>query len=146
MDDCRSEDEIEEENIMSRSGYDGECDGWQLIMYRGSVASSIRGKRGQQLLRDMLAAMDAMPEKVLIAHALEADGKYCALGVVGKARGIDMTALDPEEPDQIAPAFDIAAALAREVAYINDEWGHKTQEGRWSRVRAWVVDNLLTVY
>lgn len=35
---------------MSRSGYTDDCDGWQLIMYRGAVASAIRGARGQRLL------------------------------------------------------------------------------------------------
>ena len=32
---------------MSRSGYTDECDGWELVRWRGAVNSAIRGKRGQ---------------------------------------------------------------------------------------------------
>ena len=48
---------------MSRSGYSDDIDdNWAHIMWRGRVASSIRGKRGQAMLRELLAALDAMPE------------------------------------------------------------------------------------
>lgn len=57
---------------MSRSGYTEDCDGWDLIRWRGAVASAIRGKRGQAFLREALAALDAMPEKQLISHDLVA--------------------------------------------------------------------------
>ena len=61
---------------MSRSGYvDDMCDEWALIRYRGAVKSAIRGKRGQAFLREMLAALDAMPEKRLISGALVFDGQ-----------------------------------------------------------------------
>lgn len=63
---------------MSRSGYIDELDQWDLIRYRGQVASAIRGKRGQAFLRDLLAALDAMPEKRLIAGTFERDdGDMC---------------------------------------------------------------------
>lgn len=57
---------------MSRSGYSEDYDGdhWDLIRWRGAVASSIRGKRGQAFLREALAALDAMPEKKLITGDL----------------------------------------------------------------------------
>ena len=29
---------------MSRSGYTDECDGWELVRWRGAVNSAIRGK------------------------------------------------------------------------------------------------------
>lgn len=45
-----------------------------MIRWRGAVASAIRGKRGQAFLREMLAALDAMPEKRLIAGSLVFDG------------------------------------------------------------------------
>jgi hypothetical protein len=43
---------------MSRSGYVDDVDQKDLAMYRGAVASAIRGKRGQALLREMREAMD----------------------------------------------------------------------------------------
>jgi hypothetical protein len=130
---------------MSRSGYSDDIDQWDLIRWRGAVKAATRGKRGQRLLRDLAEALDAMPVKALIAHELENEhGEVCALGAVGKARGIDMSRLDAEEPSEVAHAFDIAQALAQEVAYMNDEaWHGLTPEKRWLRVRSWVAENLV---
>lgn len=106
---------------MSRSGYSDDCDGPELALWRGAVASAIKGRRGQALLRETLAALDAMPVKKLIAHELAHDGEYCTLGVVGQVRGIDITKLDPEDREGVAKAFNIAPALAAEIVYENDE-------------------------
>lgn len=107
---------------MSRSGYSDECDGWDLIRWRGAVASAIRGKRGQAMLRELVAALDAMPEKRLAATELVTDeGDYCALGVLGRARGMDIESIDPEDHEAVADAFGIAHALACEVMFKNDE-------------------------
>lgn len=126
---------------MSRSGYSEELDNWALIKWRGQVASAIRGKRGQKLLQELAEAMDAMPAKELIAHEFERDGAYCALGVVGAKRGIDLDSIDPDEPDEVAAAFDIAEQLAREIVYINDEY-HLTPANRWKLVREWVTEQI----
>ena len=131
---------------MSRSGYSEDLDNWALIKWRGQVASATRGRRGQSLLRDLLAALDAMPKKELIAHELElANGDRCALGVVGMARGIDMSRLDPSEPEDVAAAFDIARPLAMEIVYENDDgdfFGQETLHERWTRMRRWVADQI----
>lgn len=129
---------------MNRSGYTDDCDdNWRSIMYRGAVKSAIRGTRGQELLRDMIAALDAMPDKRLIAGELEEGGDVCALGSVGKFRGVEMSGLDPGEPEEVAAAFKIAPALAREVVYMNDErFDEGSPEKRWERMRAWAVSKL----
>lgn len=130
---------------MSRSGYvDDDCDQWAMICYRGAVASAIRGKRGQAFLREMLAAMDAMPEKKLIAQELELAGQVCAIGSVGLARGIDMNKIDPEDSSSVAKVFGISEALAREIVWENDEcgWHDDTPEKRFERMRKWIVSNL----
>src|SRR5580704_5504144 len=109
---------------MSRSGYTDDYDGDDLALgrWRAQVASSIRGRRGQKLLRDLLAALDAMPEKALIIGELKTeDGEVCALGALAVARGMDTTKIDPEEPEQVGSAFDISHQLAAEIAYMNDE-------------------------
>lgn len=130
---------------MSRSNYDDCCDGWDLIRWRGAVSSAIRGKRGQQLLKEMAIALDAMPNKRLVTNALEANGEVCALGCVGKARGIDMAPIDPYEPEDVAKAFGISRALAQEIAHINDDWHrHATPEERWQTVRNWVAEHINT--
>jgi hypothetical protein len=131
---------------MSRSGYSDDDNNWLMIIWRGAVASAIRGRRGQAFLKEMLAAMDALPEQKLIAHELEAHGAVCALGAVGKARGLDMSKIDPKERDVVAGAFGIAPALAAEVAYMNDEgigyWVNEMPETRFARMREWIKDNI----
>jgi hypothetical protein len=113
---------------MSRSGYTDDIDDtWRHIMWRGRVASSIRGKRGQALLRDLLAALDAMPDKKLYPNSFStASGEYCTLGVLGAARGTKMDDLgDAEEGcDErlVAERFGVAAPLVQEIMYMNDEW------------------------
>lgn len=140
---------------MSRSGYHDDLDDLTLGRWRGMVASATRGKRGQQFFRDLLAALDAMPEKVLITSALQDDsGDVCALGALGRQRGVDMSKIDPECPEQVAPAFNIAECLAQEVEYMNDEYHERpydpkimdyrkiTPEERWQKMRAWVVSQI----
>jgi hypothetical protein len=135
---------------MSRSGYTYEYDGAALNLWRGAVESAIKGKRGQRLLRELAAAMDAMPEKVLIADELvDAEGSVCALGAVGKLRGMDMTKVDPHYREQVAQVFDIAPALAAEIAFVNDEeadwippFKGETPAQRWERMREWVESNI----
>lgn len=128
---------------MSRSGYSDDCDGWELIMWRGAVASAIRGKRGQDFLREMLDALDALPEPRLIAHDLIKDGEVCAIGSVGVRRGIAMDKLDVWESAEIAKAFGVAKALVCEIEYINDE-SRQTPEQRFQSVRAWAAKQLAT--
>lgn len=131
---------------MSRAQYDDCLDSWDLIRWRGAVAQATRGARGQAFLREMLAALDAMPEKRLIRNELvRADGAVCALGAVACARGLDASKIEPEEPEQVAGAFGIAPALAREIAYENDETHvmrgdalYDEGERLWRHMRAWV--------
>jgi hypothetical protein len=106
---------------MSRSGYHDDIDNWSLIKWRGRVASATRGKRGQKLLRDILAALDAMPVKRLIAHELATEGEFCTLGALGAARGLDMSSIDPEDRDAVAATFDVAMPLVAEIVWHNDD-------------------------
>ena len=134
---------------MSRSGYiDDMDDMWQHICWRGAVASAFKGRRGQAFLKEMLAALDALPEKALVANELEQkDGAVCALGAVGKARGIDMSELDPEDRETVASKFGIAAAMAAEIVFTNDEWVYdptkETTGQRFYRMRQWVESQII---
>ncbi len=131
---------------MSRSGYHEDHDPWDLIRYRGQVASATRGKRGQRMFRELKAALEAMPKRELIAEQLEtSEGQVCALGALGQVRDVDMSKLDPHEPYQVGDAFDIAHQLAAEVVCVNDDEGHwqQTPEQRWTRVDSWVCSQLI---
>jgi hypothetical protein len=142
---------------MSRSGYDDcDCDNQSLYLYRANVDRAFDGKRGQAFLKEMLAAMDAMPEKRLISFGFEiAEPRYpgerigdvCALGTVSKSRGIKMPDVDPEDTDyaigEIASKrLGIAECMAREIMYMNDEFHNhrktETPEERFARMRNWV--------
>lgn len=132
---------------MSRSGYcdDYEMENWSMIRWRGQVASAIRGKRGQAFLRELVEALDAMPEKRLIANDLEHAGNVCAIGSVGLKRGVDMSVLDPHDYDTIAGVFGIAPQLVQEIEWENDEaWHYSSPEQRWTRMRAWAVSQIRT--
>lgn len=151
---------------MSRSGYVDEEDySGQFAMWRGQVASAIRGKRGQALLRDMLAAMDAMPQKKLIRnHLCDASGEVCALGALGQYRGVDLSQFERfidtdgycDDPGNLAEVLgnrlNAATQLVQEIQYLNDEHldfeyvnGQRreiTPEERWQKMRGWIVTNL----
>ena len=126
---------------MSRSGYTDDCEGWDLIRWRGAVNSAIKGARGQAFLKEMLTALDAMPEKKLIAGELAEGDAVCALGAVGKARGVAMDGIDPEDRERVARAFGIAEALAAEIVFENDQdfyYSKETPEERFARMRRWI--------
>lgn len=145
---------------MSRSGYcdDGE-NTWALVCWRGAVNSALRGKRGQAFLTELAEAMDAMPVKRLVTEELQADGEFCTLGVVGKARNLDMSAIDPDDSEAVAGKFGLAEAMVREIVWENDEhpgvygtrpdgstgWRRETPEERWIRMREWVESNIKQV-
>jgi hypothetical protein len=159
---------------MSRAGYYDDCDD-PLAMgrWRAAVRSAMRGKRGQAFLKEALAVLDAMPDKRLIAGHLVVDGDQCAfgmpdivvggdvlvdkhgaptpmgavclLGAVGQARGLDMSDLDPEDMETVAPTFGLADAMARELVYWNDEGGpySESPEHRWQRMREWISNQII---
>lgn len=134
---------------MSRSGYSHDLEPWSLICWRGAVKSAIRGKRGQRFLRDIIDALDALPEKKLAAGNLVSADGCCAMGAVAIHKGIDVSGIDPYERDQVASLFDISEALAAEIADLNDDeqWCRPERQSdaankRWHRMRNWAESNL----
>src|SRR5229473_3282486 len=119
---------------MSRSGYSDDYE--NVNLWRGAVDRSIRGRRGQAFLKEMLDALDAMPDKRLITGDLIYDGSVCAIGAVGVKRGMDMKDIDPEDHKAVASKFGVAHAMACELMYLNDECGHftETPEERFVRM------------
>lgn len=135
---------------MSRSGYTDDMD--DVLSYgrwRGQVASAIRGKRGQAILKELLCALDEMPDKKLYAGNFKTEsGEFCTLGVLGHKKGINLTHLGDEDYgcDQIEVGrrFNIAYQLASEIMFMNDEGGryNSTPEQRWQDMRRWITDNI----
>lgn len=129
---------------MSRSGYSDDVENWQLIRWRGQVASAIRGKRGQAFLAEALAALDALPRPELIPNDLATEGAFCMLGAVGHARQATMAEVDVEDHEAVAALFAIPHAFACEIMWENDEGGRsdETSRARWERMRTWLVGHL----
>ena len=128
---------------MSRSSYSEDYETWDWIRWRGAVASAIRGKRGQLFLKEMVAAMDQLKEKRLIADTLCKRGEFCAIGTVGAARQMEMK-VDDFDRERIAQMFGISPALAAEIMFMNDEAVlSETPEQRFTRVRAWADQQLI---
>lgn len=140
---------------MSRSGYDDcDCGDYRLAnLYRANVDRAFAGKRGQAFLKEMLAAMDALPDKKLIFGVMQEDsGEVCAIGSVGKARGIDMERLnrlaeedDPQLAFAISRKFGITRHMAAEIMFMNDGYRHaweETPEARFTRMRKWIESQI----
>lgn len=124
---------------MSRHGYSDECENY--AMWRGIIASASRGKRGQAFFRALLEALDAMPTKELVEGELQTDeGAVCALGCLGKHKGVDLATLDTEDWHQLGDLFDIAPQLAQEVMFVNDsQYQRANSVERWRIVRSWAA-------
>jgi hypothetical protein len=135
---------------MSRSGlsYDGDYDNWSTICWQGALASAKRGKKGQAFLKELLAALDAMPVKRLIRNDLVVDGsmplykdhdvivgadelvardgtvrgmgEVCALGALGMVRGLDMSEIDPEDHVSVAALFEVNEKIVQDIVDTND--------------------------
>jgi hypothetical protein len=126
---------------MSRSGYSDDGENYEL--WRSAVESALCGKRGQAFLREMLVALDALPERRLISGKLVCDGECCALGAVALRRGTDVGGVDTEDRDALSETFGIAGAMAAEIMYMNDEaFGIASPRERYVRMREWVLRNI----
>lgn len=136
--------------MSARSGYvdDYDDEDGALAMYRGVIASATRGKRGQAFFRDLVAALDAMPVKRLVAGELQTEeGEVCALGSLGKYRGKPVSQLDTYDTLALGETFNIAEQLAAETMCWNDDMGPRGEipEARWTRVRAWAAAQIKPV-
>jgi hypothetical protein len=138
---------------MSRSGYtedDDESFPNALEFYRTRVGNALSGKRGQAFLRELVEALDALPEKVLgDGQLMSSDGYACALGAVALKRGVATDGLDPDDHKTLSDVFGVARCMIAEIEYENDEgpayWVTETPEGRWRRMRWWAQENLREV-
>ncbi len=126
---------------MNRSGYaesdddvgDPFTDEW-----RRKVVAAMRSPEGQAFLRELAAALDALPDKWLIEKRLvDEEGDCCAIGAVCMARGIDTAGMDAAGMVCIAERLGVAWPLAWQIVDINDG-RRETPINRWQRMRRWV--------
>lgn len=150
---------------MTRSGYSdyGDDNIWQSIKWGGQLKAGLLGRRAQEMLADLVRALDAMPVKELAFGTFQSqDEGVCALGCVAAARGIDLSDLNAEEDEydfdsqftaeSVAARLNIPFAVACHVMHVNDDSDYDydqrgvtaddvktSREKRWRRVRQWAV-------
>lgn len=153
-----------------RIGYSDEEDyPGQFGLWQGNCQRSLKGKAGQAALRELEAALLALPSKRLIAGEFEdADGEVCSIAALAKHRGIDSGQIEanPEyDMEQVGVELGMPRLVAWKVVEMNDlhfngkdllfaegpyRWPGEqpyayievTPEQRYERMLAWVREQL----
>jgi hypothetical protein len=124
-------------NYSEEEDYPGQFELWQANCRR-----SLRGKAGQEELRELRAALLALPEKRLIHGELEnEEGEVCAIGAYGKRKGLDLSKFDVDsDTDEVGIAGGMPALVAWKVVEMNDMELDLdvTPEQRYEKMLAWV--------
>ena len=94
----------------------------QFALWDANLRRSLKGKAGQHALRELEAALLALPEKRLIRDALTDDeGGVCAIACYAKHKGVDLSRFDPEdESDEVGIAAGMPRLVAWKVVALND--------------------------
>lgn len=142
----------------------------QFALWQANCTRSLKGKKGQAALRELEAALLALPDKRLIAEKLiDSDGEVCALGALAKYKGHALVAAKPEDEDEYdeidldgeMEEFGVELGVPRLVAWKiverNDVvidghydystgprgvWVPATPEERYEKILAWVQRQL----
>lgn len=95
----------------------------QFALWQANCRRSLQGKKGQVALRELEAALLALPDKRLIAnHLKDADGEVCALGALAKHKGHDIPPPLKDEwgyydDDTEIEEFGVSLGMPRLVAW-----------------------------
>jgi hypothetical protein len=152
---------------------DSDYDEWfpnQGAMWWANVARALKGRKGQQALRELREAMLGLPQRRLISSRLATEeGEVCAVGALALKRRVDrgerreevlkeMADLIVLDEDGWDPGGDgdlrtaesgvkvgLTFSLAWHLGQINDDFCEETPEQRFERVLAWVEKQLIPV-
>lgn len=142
----------------------------QFALWNANCRRSLNGRAGQQALRELEAALLALPEKRLIKDSLvDDDGGVCAIACYAKYKGVDPLKFDPEdESDEVGVVSGMPRLVAWKVVELNDiildtvwdvaegpiQRGYGTYKGgiplirdmtpeeRYERILAWVREHV----
>ena len=119
--------------------FPGEFELWQANVHR-----SLHGKRGQTELRELEAALLALPVPRLIYGTLtDDDGGICAIAAYGRHKGVDLSTFDAEEDSvDVGIIGGMPRLVAWQIVELNDSGRRETPEERYVRVLAWVREQL----
>jgi hypothetical protein len=127
-------------NYSDEEDYPGQFGLWQANCER-----SLHGKQGQEELRELRAALLALPEKRLIVGELEdSEGGICAIAAYGKHKGLDLLRFDMDhDSDEVGIAGGMPPLVAWKVVEMNDlQFDQLTPERRYQKMLAWVESKL----
>lgn len=130
--------------------YPGQFDLWQANCRR-----SIHGKAGQASLRELEAALVAMPSKRLIAEELDNGEDVCAIGALVRYKQITPIADADFEMEEVGMECGLPRLVAWKVVELNDvelsdhmwdsakqAYRQRTPEERYTSVLSWVQRQL----
>lgn len=154
---------------MSRTEWDDDGGDYDYNIYGlqiGWALRALKGKKGQAALKELEAALLALPEKRLIAENFCKEGQVCVLGALALKRRLDVGmsdgvarkdiqqtyGLDPDPEEAISRArkdLGLSRMFAIEVMEQNDKTTGKwikeegryapfTPQERYEHVLAWV--------
>jgi hypothetical protein len=131
---------------MSRISYSEDEDyPGQFSLYQANCNRSIRGKMGQEELKELRAALLSLPDERLIHGSLQdEEGGVCAIGAYAKHKGLDLSKFDPEEAtDEVGMAAGMPSLVAWKVVEVNDmELCGMTPEKRYTAMLSWVQSQI----
>jgi hypothetical protein len=131
---------------MSRISYsDDEAYPGQFDLWHANCRRSLQGKEGQAELRELRAALLALPEKRLVRGVLvDGEGCVCAVGAYAKYKGLDLHTFDPEDhSDEVGIVAGMPKLVAWKVVEMNDfDFDHLTPERRYVKMLDWVESQI----
>lgn len=121
----------------------------QFELWQANCRRSLKGRKGQIALQELETALLALPEKRLIANALQnEDGDVCAIGAVCRLRNYTPKADPEEEMEAVGMEIGMPELVAWKVVekndvdlerhYVNGKMVEYTPEERYERMLAWV--------
>jgi len=118
----------------------------QFDLWQGNCERSLRGKKGQEELGELRAALLDLPDKRLLHKALEdEEGGVCAIGAYGKRKGVDLSKFDLDtDTDEVGIVGGMPRLVAWKVVEMNDFQfdRHFTPEQRYEKMLAWIDSKL----
>ena len=129
--------------------------GGQFNLWQANCRRSRQGKKGQAALRELEAALLAMPDKRIQKDVLvEPSGEACAIGALMLHRMIsagmsreqaieECGAFEPLDTEDHGVSFGLPRLVAWSVAVENDEYYRvESPEERYRRILAWIREEL----
>jgi hypothetical protein len=124
----------------------------QFNLWQGNCQRSLSGRKGQAALRELRAALLALPSKRLIANELDDGADCCAIGALVRYKSLTPKSDREYEMEEVGVECGMPRMVAWKVVELNDvqldrRWdGMKsvelTPEERYDAVLKWVGEQL----